>query len=335
MLKLPKFFIILLFIAQLVVFSTFVKTSFSESLENTFPSQDQSPSEDVAPAPENSLKEGTIETAPRDFKSLDKSEKSVWRERKDFEKQTHKKAFAVSLHRPNYFLGATYNRNPNKELYKSVGRDEPEHYEAKFQLSARILVWPEIFNRKADLYASYTQRSLWQIYSESSPFRETNYEPEIFLSFDTDFDFFGLTNRLFSFGANHESNGMGPDLSRSWNRIYMEFIAERGNFVTGLRTWYRIAEDAEDDDNPDIEDYLGYGHIFGAYKYRKNVFSFLLRNNLDFDDNKGALEIGWSYPIINKLRLYVQYFYGYGESLADYNVRSNRISFGVMINDWI
>ncbi|MFP4452592.1 MAG: phospholipase A [Desulfobacterales bacterium] len=165
--------------------------------------------------------------------------------------------------------------------------------------------------------------------------RETNYEPEIFLSFDTDFNFLGLTNRLFTFGANHQSNGMGPDLSRSWNRIYMEFIAERGNFATGLKTWYRIPKDTEDDDNPDIEDYLGHGHIFGAYKYRKNVFSFLLRNNLDFDDNKGALEIGWSYPIINKLRVYVQYFYGYGENLADYNVRSNRISFGVMINDWI
>lgn len=319
MLKLSKFLTILFVIAQLLVFNTFVKTAFSESLENTLHPQDQSPSEDVAPDGKNSLRKDTIETDSRDSKSLDESEKP----------------FAVSWHRPNYFLGATYNRNPNQKLYESVGRDKPEHYEAKFQLSVKMLVWPEIFNGKADMYAAYTQRSFWQIYSESSPFRETNYEPEIFLSFDTDFNFLGLTNRVFTFGANHQSNGMGPDLSRSWNRIYMEFNAERGNFITGLKTWYRIPEDTEDDDNPDIEDYLGYGHIFGVYKYRKNVFSFLFRNNLDFDENKCALEIGWSYPVINDLRVYVQYFYGYGESLADYNVRSNRISIGVMINDWI
>jgi len=105
-------------------------------------------------------------------------------------------------------------------------------------------------------FAAYTQLSLWQIYSYSCPFRETNYEPELLLSFDTKFNVLGSTNRLFIIGLNHQSNGMGPDLSRSWNRIYIEFIAERGNFFTGLKSWCRIPEDVEEDDNPDIEDYL-------------------------------------------------------------------------------
>jgi phospholipase A1 len=262
-------------------------------------------------------------------------EESALQERILLEKQIQKKPFLVSLHRPNYFLGGTYNRNPNNKLYESLGRDPLKNYEAKFQFSIRMLVWPEVFNGKADLYAAYTQLSLWQIYSYSSPFRETNYEPEILLSFDTDFNVLGLTNRLFVLGVNHQSNGMGPDLSRSWNRIYMEFIADKGHFITGLKTWYRIPEDREQDDNPDIATYLGYGQIFGAYQYQKNVFSFTFRNNLRFDKNKGSLEAGWSYALINTFRVYLQYYNGYGESLADYNVPANRVSIGVMINDWI
>ena len=263
------------------------------------------------------------------------SDKSALEERIILERQIQDKPFVVSLHRPNYFLAATYTRNPNRELYESVGRDTPKHYEAKFQFSIRMMVWKSLLKGAADMYAAYTQMSMWQIYSYSSPFRETNYEPEIFLSFDTDFNVLGLTNRLIFFGVNHQSNGMGPDLSRSWNRIFMEFIADKGNFMTGLKVWYRIPEDEEEDDNPDIDKYLGYGQIWGAYKYRKNVFSFLFRNNLRFDHNKTGFEAGWSYPIVNTFRVYVQYYNGYGECLADYNIYSNRISVGVMINDWL
>lgn len=327
--KLNRFLRIIFVLTQVLAFNAFAETAFSEPPNRSPLPQDRASPEYTAPKGKAPPEEKASQTAGPG------SDLSVLRNRVNTEKKLHKKPFIISLHRPNYFLGATYNQNPNRELYESVGRDAPERYEAKFQLSVRMLVWPEIFGGKADLYAAYTQKSLWQIYSISSPFRETNYEPEVFLSLDTDFNVLGLTNRLFILGANHQSNGMGPDLSRSWNRLFMQFVAERGNFVIGLKAWSRIHEDAEDDDNPDIEDYLGYGHIFGAYKYRKNVFSFLFRNNLDVDDNKIALELGWSYPIISKLRVYAQYFYGYGESLADYNVRSNRIGFGVMINDWI
>jgi len=282
---------------------------------------------------EETSREPFLLTTEKELES--ETARSLLGERIATEKQIYKKPFVVSLHRPNYFLGITYNDHPNRKVYESVGINEPKQYEAKYQLSLRMLVWSDIFYGKGDLYAAYTQLSLWQIYSYSSPFRETNYEPELLLSFDTEFNVLGLTNRLFIIGLNHQSNGMGPVLSRSWNRIYMEFIAERGNFFTGLKSWYRIPEDEEEDDNPDIEDYLGYGQLFGAYKYKKNVFSFMLRNNLQFDENRGALEIGWSYPLKNNLRIYCQYLNGYGESLVDYNVLTRRISIGVMINDWI
>jgi phospholipase A1 len=194
-----------------------------------------------------------------------------------------------------------------------------------------------MFRGNADLFYAYTQRSFWQLYHKalSSPFRETNHEPELFVKFDTDFSVLGLKNRLFLIGLNHQSNGRGGVLSRSWNRIYAEFIAERGNFVIALKPWYRIPEDAEDDDNPEIEKYMGYGELLGAYRLNGHVFSFMFRNNLRGDHNRGAVQFGWSYPITHNVRVYVQYFNGYGESLVDYNDNANRIGIGVMLFDWI
>jgi phospholipase A1/A2 len=335
MLKLFRLFMIILILTPVLTFAVWVETAASEEFQFNTNRPHITICENLVLNGQNTPEKTSVANDSADSEKENGATPSVLEQRIILEKQTQKKPFIVSLHRQNYFLGATYNSNPNRKLYESVGKEAPKDFEAKFQLSIRMLVWPNLFNGKADLYAAYTQLSFWQIYSFSSPFRETNYEPELFLSFGTNFNVLGLTNRLFLFGAVHQSNGMGGDLSRSWNRIYVEFIAGRGNFVTGLKAWYRIPEDKEDDDNPDIQHYLGYGHIFGAYKYRKNVFSFLFRNNLRFDENKGSIEVGWSYPIINRLRAYVQYFYGYGESLADYNVRTNRIGIGVMINDWI
>lgn len=241
---------------------------------------------------------------------------------------------SLSTHRQNYFLPFTYNSNPNRDTYDDAGENKPSNIEVKFQLSFKVLLWEKIFWDKGDLFFGYTQLSFWQLYDKklSSPFRETNYEPEIFFKFDTEFEVLGLTNRLITIGVNHESNGKSGDLSRSWNRIFAVIAADRGNFAIALKPWYRIPEDNDDDDNPNIEKYMGYGELFGAYRLKGHVFSFMFRNNLR-QNNRGAVELGWSYPITHNLRLYAQYFNGYGESLVDYDHSVNRIGVGIMLND--
>ena len=65
------------------------------------------------------------------------------------------------------------------------------------------------------------------------------------------------------------------------------------------------------------------------------MFSLLFRNNLQRVDNRGAIEIGWSYPLTRNVKAYVQYFNGYGESLVDYKDPANRFGIGFMLSDWL
>ena len=60
----------------------------------------------------------------------------------------------------------------------------------------------------------------------------------------------------------------------------------------------------------------------------------MFRNNLQVSDNRGALQLEWSLPLIERVSLYAQYFTGYGESLLDYDHSVNRISVGLILVDW-
>ena len=40
----------------------------------------------------------------------------------------------------------------------------------------------------------------------------------------------------------------------------------------------------------------------------------------------------YSWPLFGSIRGHVQYYYGYGESLIDYDQRTNRLSLGFSLN---
>lgn len=72
--------------------------------------------------------------------------------------------------------------------------------------------FPSNFFRN-DLLLGYTTRSWWQVYNDdenvSSAFRETNYEPEVFLRHYGGPEFLGGRIAGFDIGLNHQSNGRG------------------------------------------------------------------------------------------------------------------------------
>ncbi|WJW81706.1 phospholipase A [Moellerella wisconsensis] len=248
--------------------------------------------------------------------------------------QNYDNPFVLYPYESNYII-YTYTSDLNKQAIKSYdwGKDALDD-EVKFQLSLAFPLWRGIAGDNSVLAASYTQRSWWQLSNkkESSPFRETNYEPQLFIGWLTDYQFAGWTFREIETGFNHESNGRSDPTSRSWNRIYARFMAQKGDWQVDLKPWYRLNESSGSDDNPDINKYMGYYRLKVGYALDdKNVITVTSRYN--WNTGYGAAELGWSYPLTKHVRLYSQLFSGYGESMIDYNFRQTRIGLGIMLND--
>jgi phospholipase A1 len=137
--------------------------------------------------------------------------------------------------------------------------------------------------------------------------------------------------RLAALGLNHQSNGRSDPLSRSWNRIYLLLGIEQDNFAVLIRPWLRLKEHYSKDDNPDITQFLGYGDLTVIYNYGNHTMSFIGRYNAA--TGKGALQAAWNFPLHRRVRGYVQWFTGYGESLIDYNASQNTIGIGLSLSD--
>ncbi len=254
--------------------------------------------------------------------------------------------FSIMAHRPNYFLGASYNAKGYDASYFQAQFKDPDYslddIEAKFQISIKLPLLVNILDT-ADLYAAYTNRSFWQVYNttESSPFREINHEPEIWLQLHPQWEFFHFINSWDSIGFNHQSNGRDGPLSRSWNRLFASFTFEHAfgddKLTLTVKPWVALVDTNKGADNPDITDYLGHYEVSTSYRHKKNVFTIMSRNNLESGFKRGAVELSWSFPFFKwpYLRGYLQYFTGYGESLVDYNQYTNTIGFGVLLTDWL
>ncbi|HYW03632.1 MAG TPA: phospholipase A [Gammaproteobacteria bacterium] len=246
-------------------------------------------------------------------------------------------ALDLAAYRPTYVLPLTYVTGLNRAPFGSQGKTF-RNQEMQFQLSLRFPVWSHpLGHRNANLVFGYTQRAFWQAYdrADSSPFRETDHEPELMVEVHTDYRWLGFRTRIIRAGLDHQSNGQANPLSRSWNRVFAEVVAQRGDFAFSFRPWYRIPAPAGSDDNPDITHYMGYAQFRVGFRHGRDEYTLMFRDNFNPRDNRGAIRLGWSFPLNERLRGYVQFFNGYGESLIDYNVRVMRIGAGVMLTNWL
>lgn len=250
------------------------------------------------------------------------------------ERGTRFQPFVLTPHKPNYVLPISYNEQPNQVPIDVDNEGELDRTEIKFQLSVKFPVVDELFGERGSVQFAYTNLSFWQAYNKSSsPFRETVHEPEVFLIFENDWEFATFKNRLIQLGLVHQSNGKSGVRSRSWNRLYADFIFQHDNYYLSVRPWVRIWDPGEDN-NPDIEEYMGYGEFRAAYAGRDRTASIMLRNNFS-SPNYGALELNWSLPMSRRAKWFLQYFHGYGESLIDYNARVHRLGIGLALSDWL
>lgn len=252
--------------------------------------------------------------------------------------------FNIRGYKPVFLLPvfATSNQNdrptsPNPDNTVATSQ-QLQSVEAKFQLSLKTKAVQDVFgDAGGDLWLGYTQSSRWQVYNSelSRPFRETNYEPEAMLVFGTHYNVLGWEGRMLSIGVNHQSNGRSNPLSRSWNRVIANVGFERDGWTVMLRPWWRIPESRKDDNNPDIEDYMGRGEVQIVHEWNGQEFGMMLRHSFRGGSRShGAAQFTWSFPVAGNLRGYMEVFKGYGESLIDYNHNATYLGVGVSLLDW-
>lgn len=239
--------------------------------------------------------------------------------------------FKFRPHHANYLL-ATRTYRPNEEPYlpyrRLSGNSNLSKTELAYQLSFKVKMVEGAFGKPVDLWFGYTQNSFWQAANSkaSSPFRETNYQPEVIAIAPIGVELGGLQLRHVGLGLVHQSNGQSGTLSRSWNRLYAQVGVEKGGLSLTARAWKRLHE--SDDDNPDVADYMGRGDLALAYRRDGHIYSSTLRYN--FHTDRGAIQAGWAFPLAGNLKGYAQFFGGYGQSLIDYNYFQRSLGLGVL-----
>ena len=216
---------------------------------------------------------------------------------------------------------------------------------SRFQLSLRYRVWE--FGDGAGVDScragtnhqfefAYTQKSIWRVFEESSPFEESNYNPEIYYRYN--FDDPGPL-RALRLGYEHESNGEGGDLSRSWDRVYVQASISGlpGNDEDDWRlriypkAWLIVAK-SDSEGGSEIEESLGYASLTLAARtprtdHGDGELEVTLSKGSDLTDlERGNVLLGASWSLGRGLEsgswwrltpdLYVQYFIGFGETLA-------------------
>ncbi|MCC5024430.1 MAG: phospholipase A [Candidatus Synoicihabitans palmerolidicus] len=114
--------------------------------------------------------------------------------------------------------------SPHESVYFIYGPDTPA---AKFQFSFKYRLSTLHQRTPASLPTTlqfgYTQRSLWDIDGNSSPFYDTSYMPAVFierLAAAPDEADYGLSWLGLQAGFGHESNGRDGDVSRSYNKVF-------------------------------------------------------------------------------------------------------------------
>ncbi len=237
--------------------------------------------------------------------------------------------FGLKPHKVNYILPFAYREGDYKSY---VLTDEYRNIEAELQVSLKLYLGTSLLGLDESYYLAYSHQAFWQIYSDSSPFRETNYNPEGFIEFPIINKDSFVNMKSIKLGVAHISNGQGSsnvisqNRSRSLNYLYTEFAFQHDTLLTEILLMGPFPGTANDLDNPDIMDYLGYASIKFNYFKAKHMFTLMGRGNLS--TGYGAVESTYSYPLIDNAYFYTKVFSGYGESLIDYNNCITKFSVG-------
>ncbi|MDE6714903.1 MAG: phospholipase A [Muribaculaceae bacterium] len=225
-----------------------------------------------------------------------------------------------TLYKDNYFIAGT----------TLGGKPTSTNSDVKFQISIAQRITKSVLPFNSYLFLMYTQKCFWNVFEESLPMRDLNFNPGI-----------GITKLLIAKGrlvgkatilAEHESNGRDGLASRSWNRIsFCASIFVDPNIMIHGKTWIPIIDG---ENNRDILDYCGIYQTGVSVMSQNRRFqaSVILTKRRGWNLNFNTV-VELSYRIFKKdnQSLFLQYYNGYGENLLDYNRFHSRLRVGIVI----
>ncbi len=229
---------------------------------------------------------------------------------------------AFSIYGDNYLVGGT---SLKQDGFTSKTSDVKFEIGFKQRLTNAALPWG-IFP-----FLAYRQKSFWDVFRDSLPFRETNYNPSVgFVKLFVNDD--GITDALW-LALEHESNGRDKEASRSWNFFSLSYLKPLGSrWQLRAKAWLPVGGQYG---NEDIESYRGYFSLGASYKPAKNMFIDLDLQPAYKNHLTGFLKLGLSFKLLKNRNqfLYFQYFDGYAEDLINYNQHSRRLRVGIIFKD--
>lgn len=228
-----------------------------------------------------------------------------------------------TIHKDNYFIAGVPT---NTSINSSTAN-------AKYQISFKQMLTRTALPWDTYLFVTYSQKAFWDIFKESVPFREINFNPSIGVGKA----FFDKNDRLTGIGSvnfEHESNGRDSIFSRSWNRLNIEYTTHLSDKLRARgKLWLPFIYK---EGNPDILDYRGLGELQFSYEMKPNklYLEVLLRKGLTWD-TKGTFRPRIYYNPFKKNKsnqyLMLEWYVGQAESLQDYKTFISMVRIGYVI----
>lgn len=223
------------------------------------------------------------------------------------------------FYKDNYFTAGT-----------AIGeRPTRTNSDVKFQISLAIRLTNATLPWNTFLFLMYTQKTFWNVFEESMPMRDLNFNPGIgwskpFFSKDR---YVGKMTLL----VEHESNGRDGVESRSWNKVSLAGSALVTDWLmVHAKFWVPIVDGQN---NRDILRYSGIFQTGFVISTPDKKFSLGLtmvkRQGWNLNCNT-VTDFIWRVSDKTNLNLLVQYYNGYGENMIDYNKFHSRLRVGII-----
>lgn len=225
-----------------------------------------------------------------------------------------------TLFKDNYFLvGTSINQVPSRT-----------NSDVKFQISISQRLTKSTLPFNTYLFLMYTQKCFWNVFEESLPMHDINFNPGIGLT-----RLIIVKDRLVGKATlllEHESNGRAGENSRSWNKISLGAnIFIDPNFMVHGKFWIPIIDGGN---NKDILNYCGIYQTGITITSQSKRFSFsailVKRQGWNFNFNT-ILEANYRIFKKDNQSFFIQYYNGYGEGLLDYKQFHSRLRIGIVI----